>query len=113
MKIIDKLKENKFVDQRELWSAGMLKRLIGGAVGAALNMRYISVFEDTLYILKNEKKEIVVEYALKKEEIINITSKAGFLFLEVILTIETSNFTEKYTISSNKKAVKEIVELFK
>ena len=112
MKIVDSLKEKKYVDERELWTAGVLKSLIGGAVGAIANMRYIAVYEETLYILKNQKKDFSVVHAIKKEDLVSISSKAGFLFLEVVLTIETKDFKEKYNLSSNKKLVKEIVKLF-
>lgn len=113
MRIIDKFKQQELIDERNIWAAGQVKMgMLGGAVGAILGLRYLAVNNDTLNVLSIKKGEPVILYQTKKEDIVEIGSKNGFLWLEIIVKLKTNDFEEIYKLSSNKKMVKEILDLF-
>ena len=113
MSMVNKFKERNYVDDRGLWASGILKvNFLSGAFGALANMRFITLYKDTVYVLKLQNASLVVIHKIRKDDIKSVHTKNGFLFLEVIFTIETTAFNESYKITSNKKAIKEITSHF-
>lgn len=98
--VITKMKSNKLLDDRELLVYATKKGILGGAVGAAMNLVILSVYEDTLYVhraaIDNSYNEQLVVYKLSDLKIIK--SKAGFFGGDFVFEYEGKK--EHYTLPS-------------
>lgn len=81
------MKSENLLDDRELLVYASKKGILGGAVGAAMNLAILSVYNNTLYIhraaIDNSYNEKLGAYELSNMKIIK--SKAGFLGGDFIL----------------------------
>lgn len=101
--VIIKMKSESLLDDRELLVYATKKDILGGAVGAAMNLAILSVYNDILYIhhaaIDNSYNELLGAYELSDIKIIQ--SKAGFFGGDFIFEYEGKK--EHYTLPSRSE----------
>lgn len=101
--VITKMKSENLLDDRELLVYATKKGILGGAVGAAMNLAILSVYNDTLYIhraaIDNSYNEQLAVYELSDLKIIK--SKAGFFGGDFVFEYEGKK--EHYTLPSKSE----------
>lgn len=118
MKFEEQLKQDGFVDERNLWVTAMIKNNAGvwfGAIGAGIasisKTRLISIKGTTVYILKPEKKVLKQVIQFELHELKKFQVKNAFFGIEYSLKIETIDFKEAYNINARKKVLKEMATI--
>jgi cobalamin-dependent methionine synthase I len=118
MQFEEQLKQDGFVDERNLWVTAMIKNNAGlwfGAIGAGIasisKTRLISIKGSTLYLLKPEKKGLKQVNQFELNELKKFQVKNAFFGIEYSLKLETIDFKESYSVNARKKVLKEMASL--
>lgn len=98
--VINKMKSENLIDERVLIVYATKKGILGGAVGAAMDISILSVYKDTLYVhrasMDNSYNEQLAAYQLSDLKIVK--SKAGFFGGDFIFEYEGKK--EHYSLPS-------------
>ena len=109
--VIDKMKTEKLLDDRELLVYATKQGGIDDVVGTSINIAALSIYNDTLYIhraaLDNSYRELLGVYELSDIKIIK--SQAGFFCGDFIFEYEDKQ--EHYTLPSKSEKFSEFLRI--
>ena len=104
--VVNKMKTEKLLDEREVYVYAVKKGLLGGAAGAVANGVILSVYDDTLYIhkaaLDNTYKECLEKIAIPAIKVIK--AKAGLFSGSFTFEYEGKKYNYQLPSRANKFA---------